>query len=62
MDFMINSFDIIIDKGCLDVIFCSENSFESSTKALKEIYNVLKHKGLYILMTNSGPEHRKLFL
>ena len=30
MDFIPNSFDIIIDKGCMDTIFCSENSFENS--------------------------------
>jgi hypothetical protein len=30
MDFIPNSFDIIIDKGCMDAIFCSENSFENS--------------------------------
>ena len=59
MDFIPNSFDIIIDKGCMDAIFCSENSFENSNLAIKEIYKVLKNKGLYIMMTNSGQDHRK---
>ncbi len=30
MSFEDNSFDIVIDKGCMDSIFCGENSFENT--------------------------------
>tara|TARA_B110000503_G_C6757308_1_gene253996 strand:- start:125 stop:442 length:318 start_codon:yes stop_codon:yes gene_type:complete len=41
MTFENNQFDIVIDKACMDCIFCGENSFENSDKALNEIYRVL---------------------
>jgi hypothetical protein len=55
-------FDLIIDKGCLDSIFCAENSFEISKKAINEIHRVLKSGGLYIMISNSTKEHRIPFL
>ncbi len=45
MDFPADSFDIVFDKGCLDVIFCTEKCFENSIKVLKDIYKILKNKG-----------------
>lgn len=40
-----NYFDIVIDKACLDSIFCGENSFSNSKKAISEIFRVLKQGG-----------------
>ena len=53
LEFDNDNFDLIFDKACLDSIFCGENSFENSEKALKEIYRVLKSGGSYILITNT---------
>jgi hypothetical protein len=54
MNFLPNSFDVVIDKGCLDVVFCGENSLENAMKALKEVYKVIRNKGVFIMMTNTS--------
>ena len=53
------TFDIIIDKSTIDAIFCSDNSHLSVATMLKECQRVLKTKGYYIAISNSGPENRE---
>ena len=37
-----NFYDIIIDKACIDILFCGENSFKNVELCLKNIFKVLK--------------------
>ena len=52
------SFDVIIDKACLDAICCGDNSVPNSLLMLKSIHRTLKHNGHYICITYGYPEMR----
>ena len=47
-EFENKSFDVILDKGCLDCLYvifiiqCGENAIENVNAGLKEIFRVLK--------------------
>jgi EEF1A lysine methyltransferase 4 len=56
------TFDIVLDKATLDCFFCGENSYEKVNQILKEIYRVLKPKGVYIFISYGGPERRLVHL
>lgn len=47
------TFTVIFDKGCVDTLFCGTDYFESSTRAMKEIYRVLKHEGVFMTVTHA---------
>lgn len=57
-EFQTGSFDSIIDKGTLDSILCGSNSRQNATQMLKEVWRVLKDKGVYILVTYGAPIYR----
>jgi len=46
-----NIFDIIIDKGTIDVLACGD--YKNVKKSLYEILNVLKPKGIFLLISFS---------
>jgi len=50
-DFKDNSFDIIIDKGTQDAIWCGFNSYFNVAKYLWEVKRILKPDGVYCLIT-----------
>ncbi|KAG6731449.1 hypothetical protein I3842_01G129800 [Carya illinoinensis] len=52
------SFDAVIDKGTLDSLLCGNNSQQNALKMLKEVWRVLKDKGVYILVTYGAPIYR----
>ncbi|OMO58529.1 Methyltransferase type 11 [Corchorus olitorius] len=56
--FQPDSFDAVIDKGTLDSILCGNNSRQNATQMLKEVWRVLKDKGVYILITYGAPVYR----
>ena len=58
MKFPDGSFDVIIDKACLDAICCGDNSVPNTTMMLKSVHRVLKHDGHYICVTYGFPEMR----
>lgn len=53
MTFEDNSFDIVLDKACLDAILCNDSDeiLDSVTKMMNEIKRVLKPKGKYICVS-----------
>ena len=59
MKFKNSEFDIVIDKGTLDSIFCGDNSAPNVEKMLNEIYRVLSPNGIYICITYGVEEKRK---
>ncbi|KAI4335055.1 hypothetical protein L6164_013737 [Bauhinia variegata] len=56
--FETESFGAIVDKGTLDSILCGGDSRQNATQMLKEVWRVLKDKGVYILVTYGAPSHR----
>ncbi|THU47417.1 hypothetical protein C4D60_Mb09t15270 [Musa balbisiana] len=58
--FQSNSFDAVIDKGTLDSLMCGHNALPNATKMLQEVgrQEVLKDKGVYILITYGDPSYR----
>ncbi len=57
-----DGFDIIMDKGLLDVLFCSELCFQVTSSALDSINRSLNKLGHYISISNCPPEHRLKWL
>lgn len=55
-------FDAVFDKGTLDSLLCGENSTATVTKALKEVYRVLKPGGVYFMISYGKPENRLAYL
>jgi ubiquinone/menaquinone biosynthesis C-methylase UbiE len=52
MAFDDESFDVVVDKGCLDAILCSEGSHPSMLAMFREINRVLKRDGVYICVSH----------
>jgi ubiquinone/menaquinone biosynthesis C-methylase UbiE len=51
-------FSIIIDKGCLDSIFCSTNFIDSTLQVCKEVYRVLKKDCPFMCVSYGTPMSR----
>lgn len=53
MDFDDNSFDIVLDKACLDAILCNDKQdvLDSVTQMMNEIKRVLKSDGKYLCIS-----------
>ena len=58
MDLPADSFDVVIDKGTLDSILCSEGSSQNAIKCIRQIYRVLKSKGTYFCVSYGVPDFR----
>jgi len=58
-DFQDEMFNIVIDKGTLDAVMCSDDFVINGHKVISEVYRVLKPGGKYICITYGDPEHRK---
>jgi ubiquinone/menaquinone biosynthesis C-methylase UbiE len=51
MEFDNAHFDAAVDKGTLDAILCGEGSTANANKMLSEIHRVLKHNGVYFVIS-----------
>lgn len=56
LTFPAESFDVCIDKGCLDSILCGDSSTNKIANALYHIIRVLKSNGTFLLITHWPPE------
>lgn len=54
-------FNVIIDKGTLDSVVCSDNSVPDVTKMISEVHRVLVSGGKFICITYGDAEHRKKY-
>jgi ubiquinone/menaquinone biosynthesis C-methylase UbiE len=52
MDFENQFFDVVIDKAMLDSVLCADGGFQKATEVIREIYRVLKHDGVYFIVSN----------
>ena len=51
-----NSFDLIIDKGCLDSVLCGDLPLKGSAQMLSNVYRVLNEEGgVYACISHAGP-------
>lgn len=48
MKFSMESFTLVIDKACIDSLFCGTDYMEATNLAMSEIYRVLKYDGVFI--------------
>ena len=58
MNFDSQIFDIVIDKGTIDSILCSEGSSQNALQCVKEINRVLKNNGLFFCVSYGIPDYR----
>lgn len=55
MTFENGAFDVVIDKACMDCLFCGIFIKKNVKKALSEIHRVLQNNGIYVMISNSPP-------
>jgi ubiquinone/menaquinone biosynthesis C-methylase UbiE len=58
LQFPDSSFDVVLDKGTLDSLFCGGNSMEVIDQSLVEIHRVLRKGGHFISITYGQPPSR----
>ena len=58
-DFQDGMFNVVIDKGTLDSVMCSDDFVSNGRQLISEVHRVLQPGGKYICITYSDPEHRK---
>eukprot|EP01041_Mallomonas_annulata_P002060 gene2060-4026_t len=57
------TFTLVIDKGCADVMFCGIDLYESFTKMCQEVFRVLKAEGgVYAMVSHAVPSSRVPYL
>ena len=52
--FDLNSYDVMIDKGCLDCVLCSEDANKASAM-IENIHALLAPGGHYLLVSRGSP-------
>lgn len=60
-EFSDGEFNIVIDKGTLDSILCGENANPLADKMINEIYRVLDKNGVFICISYSNEDSRKVY-
>ena len=55
-------FDIIFDKAAFDCVLCDIGADKKAKIFMKEIYRLLKYKGYFFMVSNTGPENRIKYL
>eukprot|EP00439_Symbiodinium_sp_Y106_P069217 s1744_g11.t2 len=56
------SFNVVIDKACLDSILCGEGSTHNAQKLLTEVSRILQPNGVYIAVSHGQPSYRLTYL
>ena len=62
MMFKDGAFDVVIDKGLLDAMVCSDGAVQNIQSMLSEIYRVLSPNGVYICISHGKEDQRKKYL
>lgn len=54
-----NFYDIVIDKGCLDCVLTNSNNTNNSySNIVKEIYKTMKEESVFYLFSTSKPDKK----
>lgn len=56
------SFDIVVDKGCLDSVLCSDASLVQAAALVREARRVLRPGGVYVCVSHAPPEARMAYI
>ena len=51
-------FDAAIDKSTIDALLCGDDAFLNVARMTKEVQRVLKHEGIYMVISYGRPESR----
>lgn len=62
MDLQDKTFDLVLDKGCMDSILCGEASTLNVQKALGEVARVLNSRGVFICISHGQPSYRLTYM
>lgn len=62
LTFAENEFDMVIDKGTIDALYCMENPADNIQKTVQQISNVLIPTKKYICISFGTPDQRKEFI
>ncbi len=62
MTFEKSVFDVIIDKGTLDSVLCSEGASDNAHRTLKGVHQALQPNGVYFCLSYGVPSHRMHYL
>ena len=57
-----NTFSLVIDKGCMDSIFCCTNFMEESTQMFKEMLRIMKPQAQFLSISHASPASRVPYL
>ena len=61
MNFDSGNFDVVIDKGTLDSILCSDESSHNANRCVAEVNRVLKQKGSFFCVSYGIPDYRSQY-
>ena len=56
------TFTLIVDKGCMDALFCGTNFLTDITQFYSEIFRVLKPEGQFLSFSHAAPPSRVPYL
>ena len=54
MKFSMDSFTLVLDKACIDSLFCGTDYIDSTTLAMSEIYRVMKQDAVFISISHGS--------
>jgi EEF1A lysine methyltransferase 4 len=54
MKFSMESFSLVLDKACLDSLFCGTDYIDATSLAMKEIYRVMKYNGVFVSISHGS--------
>ena len=57
-----DTFTLVIDKGCMDSVFCCTNFMEESTQMFREVQRILKPQGQFLSVSHASPASRVPYL
>lgn len=56
------TFTVVLDKGCMDAIFCCTDFTAESERLFKEVFRVLKPEGQFLSISHASPPSRVPYL
>lgn len=57
-----NMFTLVLDKGCMDALFCGTNFLTDSAQFFSEVNRVLKSEGQFLAFSHAAPPSRVPYL
>lgn len=62
LKFSDETFSLIIDKACIDSLFCGTDFMDSTTLAIAEVFRVLKYSGVFVSVSHASALSRVPYL